>query len=139
MFGAERIGVFRRLRVDGEIENLSRGKAGAGGQGNQGILARGEDLLWGQPVPVRRSNALLLEADHIRGLGILRAFPASLSCAMVSFVAERRCPVTVRRTIDQIGATIAAIAAGDPAQEEQRSSIVHSDLGCLALELDRVP
>jgi hypothetical protein len=46
LLGAQRIGVFRGLRVDSKIENLSRGKSYAGGERNEGILARGERLPW---------------------------------------------------------------------------------------------
>lgn len=44
LFRAQGIGIFRRLGINREVEDLSLGKPGAGGPRDKCILARGENL-----------------------------------------------------------------------------------------------
>jgi hypothetical protein len=107
---------------------------GLEGRGTRAYSPVTKNLPGRQPVPVGRSHALLLDADHIRVL------PVGVLCLLLELrhgVFRCRAPFAfnVQPHDHQIGAPI--VAARDPAQEELRRRIVHSNLGRLALELDR--
>ena len=55
---------------------------------------------------------------------------------MASFVTVAPFAFNAQAHDDQVGAPI--VAARDPAQEELGRRIVHANLGCFPLELDRV-